>query len=225
MDNIVPPGSDAPGVFTIQIHEVELLKKQIAELAADKVKIKEMAREGQKKGEIAKHKSPQIKRSLGFLYEVNWGLEDAEEALDSLSTYAVASENAELYSEKITATISKLKKLQELVKDEVTANKIASKANFGWKTVKLFENDSIFEGENAESLSKKLKSAEYQASREYFRGKRGFSGKRRFSGKPSRWDSSPAPAASSTTASVTSAPVKLCYKCNLPGHFQLKCPN
>ena len=40
-------------------------------------------------------------------------------------------ENAELYSEKITATISKLKKLQELVKDEVTANKIASKANFG----------------------------------------------------------------------------------------------
>ena len=40
------------------------------------------------------------------------------------------------------------------MKDEVTANKIASNANFGWKTVKLFENDSIFEGENAESLSK-----------------------------------------------------------------------
>ena len=93
MDNTLPAGSDAPGVFTIQIHEVELLKKQIAELTADKIKVKEMSREGQKKGEIAKHKSPQIKRSLGFLYDINWGLEDAEESLDSLSSYAVAPED------------------------------------------------------------------------------------------------------------------------------------
>lgn len=218
-------GVGEQATVVVKLQEVELLKRQVAKLEERNEIVKVMAREGQKKGELAKHKSPQIKRSLGMLMDVEWGLQDSVELLESLTDFPVCSENAELYMEKLPEVKDKLTNLKDLVSNEITANKIASKANFGWKTVKHFENDSLFQGENADALSKKLKSAEFQASRELFRG-RGRGLKRKFPYK-SRWDSPPSTSTSAfhQQQQQPSVPPKLCYKCDKPGHFRDKCPN
>ena len=95
------------------------------------------------------------------------------------------------------------------------ANKIASKAQFGWRTVKYFEADSLFKGDNAEALTKKFKNAEYQAGKAIVRGQgQGRGGYSRFN--PYSWGEG-------RGASASTFAGKPCFECGLKGHFRRHC--
>ena len=214
-----------------QYADMELLKQQSLKLQAQYAAIKEMAREADKKSEVAKHKSPQIKRSVDFLLSAQFDIEDVKELL----VQASESVGPEVYR-SIELISAKVESLSSKVDEECMANKIASKAQFGWRTVKYFKADSLFKGDNAEALTKKFKTAEYQAGKATVRGRgRGRGGYGRFhpySGGAGRGDYRPTAAAATRpfmppTATVTSASMftgKPCFECGLEGHFQRNCP-
>ena len=216
-----------------EVVQIQALKAQQEKLQAQCDAIKKMAREAEKKAEIAKHKSPQIKRSMDFLLDTKFKVSDAKDLLEK----AVSGEG-DIYS-VLCLLDSKLDELAEKVESEITANRIASKATFGWKTVKCFESDSLFQGADAEALTKKFKAAEYQAAKESFRSRRGrgsYGGKASFhpysySNQNSRFSSAgrggftqttTGPAATITSGS--SANSKSCYGCGLEGHMVKYCP-
>ena len=91
------------------------------------------------------------------------------------------------------------------------ANKIASKAQFGWRTVKYFEADSLLKGDNAEALTKKFKNAEYQAGKAIVRGRGGYSRFNTYS-----WGAG-------CGASTSMFAGKPCLECGLEGHFRRHC--
>ena len=124
--------------------------------------LKSMAREGQKKGEIAKHRTPQIKRSMGVLMDLKFGLEDLKELFEKIAKDKAQNNIDDRDFSKVS---SKMTDMEKLLSDEMDANKIASKSPYSWRTVKFFESDDLFQGDDAEALTKKLRSAEYQAGR------------------------------------------------------------
>ena len=69
--------------------------------------LKAMAREGEKKGEVAKHRKPQIKRSVGVMYDIQFGLEDMSDNLEKI-TKALSSNEV-----IITDTVIKVIKEKE----------------------------------------------------------------------------------------------------------------
>ena len=201
------------------IAEMQKMKEQNAKLQAQTDAVKELAREAERKAEVAKHKSPQIKRSVKFLMSADYDVQDLKELLGEASK----APPAEVYD--FLARISeKVDSLGSKVDEECLANKIASKAKYGWRTVKHFETNSLFTGDDAEAMTKKLRSAEYQAGKDAFRGKaRGFFRKNR-----TRWDHSYSderlPAKQATSTSTTTSE-KLCHHCGEAGHFVRFCPN
>ena len=54
-------------VNSAYVEKIRKLEEHAAKLQAQQDAVKEMAREAEKKSEIAKHKTPQIKRSINFL--------------------------------------------------------------------------------------------------------------------------------------------------------------
>ena len=215
-------------VCIADIPELIELRSKCEELEKHNKEIKELARDGKIKGEVARHKSPQVKRAMGYLMDYKFKLEDANDILSSLSKVPVVEANESIYMGKLEKLAGIVEHLTDSVESEIQANKIASRSSFGWKTVKMFESDSLFQGEEADSLTKKLRSAEYQAGRD---------SKFKNSFRKTRWDKKPSDSRTSESRSsdsrnsdsrVVKKPFDMskivCFRCSETGHFQNNCP-
>ena len=215
-------------VCIADIPELVELKTKCAELEKHNKEIKELAQDGKINGEVARHKSPQVKRAMGYLMDYKFKLDDANEILGSLSKVPVVEANASVYMGKLEKLAGIVEHLTDSVESEIQANKIASRSSFGWKTVKMFESDSLFQGEEADSLTKKLRSAEYQAGRDS-KFKNSFR-KTRCDKKPSCFRASESRSLDSRISDtrVVKKPFDMskivCFKCSETGHFQNTCP-
>ena len=237
-------GSQAAGMLDgpQQVSNPESVQMQALRVQQEKLQvqcdaIKSMAREAEKKAEIAKHKSPQIKRSMDFLLDAKFEVSDAKELIEK-----AISHDGDIYS-ILCSLAEKMNTISDKVDSEILANRIASKATYGWKTVKCFETDSLFQGEDAEALTKKFKQAEFQASKDSFRGRRGGRGgysrghahhpyqnsrndSRDFrfpaSGRSAYGQPSFAPPSATITSGATGG--KACYGCGNEGHQIKFCP-
>lgn len=148
---------------------VDSLRAEMAKLREQNNAIKKMARDAERKGEVAKHKSPQIKRSLSFLLDLKFELQDFKEVMSE----AKGGDMPAMFM-AMNELDGRLQNMCSKVENEILANQIASKADMGWRTVKHFESSSLFKGDDAEAQTKKLKSAEFQAAKDYYRNaKRG----------------------------------------------------
>ena len=215
--------------------EMEALRVQQEKLQVQCDAIKSMAREAEKKAEIAKHKSPQIKRSMDFLLDAKFEVSDVKDLINK-----AISHDGDIYS-ILCSLAGKMNTISDKVDAEILANRIASKATYGWKTVKCFESDSLFQGADAEALTKKFKQAEFRAYKDSFRGRRGGQGgysrghhpyqnsrndsmDSRFSttGRSAYRQPSFTPPSATITSGATGS--KSCYGCGNEGHQIKFCP-
>ena len=197
--------------------------------------LKAQARNGEKRGEVAKHRSPQVKRSIDVLMDFEYLIEDISEPLERV-IHSVSSEN-KVNAEELLTMKNKLEELSSLVGKEKLMNQMASKSDYSWKTVKMFETDSLFSGEDADTLTTRFRAAENKAGRAFSRAKRA-----RFSGNSGRSyngggrgrggyqnvssnggaDRSENKFKPSFNARDKSQDI--CFKCDLPGHHRAECP-
>ena len=113
--------------------------------------------------EKSRHRSPQIKRSISFLLNLQHKLEDLEE---------INSDSKQLFMNTLQVNTNTFQQVSDLIseskvmiEDEILKNRMASKSNAGWKTVQLYEEDNLFVGDSdAESKSKKFRAAERSAN-------------------------------------------------------------
>ena len=217
------------------IFDIGTYKRQIELLSAQTRAMKIQARNGEKSGEISKHKSPQVKRSLGFLFDMKHGLEDINEIVDSFTE--VENPMIESTRDAFMQVANCVKILKSQVDSEMLANKMASKSQYGWKTVKCFESDSLFKGledKDEEANTKKFKAAEFQAARELKSVKKG-PARARLSRFSPYWGSQANASTSSSSSSVSKPATTAggavannigpCFKCLMPGHIKKFCPN
>ena len=94
------------------------------------------------------------------------GLEDIEEQLGVLKEdFEAGALNANSFDEVGDSLLS----LQNMVEEEKTANVIAGTSVTGWRTLKYFETDPIFKGEDAEVRTAKLRTSEHKAGAEAYK--------------------------------------------------------
>ena len=155
-----------------------------------KNKLKELKDENRSSKIIAeksRHRSPQVKRSIGFLMKVQHKLEDLAE---------VTGQQQNLFFNKQTVNVNAFAEVtnlinstKELLSDEILKNQMASKSATGWKTVQLYEEDNLFEDDpEAEHKSKKFRAADRSAKFVLNRGRgngafRGFNNRGRGGGR------------------------------------------
>ncbi len=73
------------GSIQVEVNaEVSAMNSKFDDLNKKYEELKALARDGKKKGEVAKHSKPQIKRSIGFLWNMKHGVEDAKEGVQSV---------------------------------------------------------------------------------------------------------------------------------------------
>ncbi len=202
---------------------------------------KELARKGQKQGEVGKHKSPQIKRSISFMYDILFAAEDLEEKVNN----AVKAANSNEFTVNDLLDLkSSVMNIKSLTKEEMLKNRMASKSVAGWRTVSNFENDNIFDDEDeetAEKLTKRFKAAESKAMADFsrmrrgrggrfsYRGRGGFGGasgsggfRGGFAGQNGRVDDREERREKSYSNDRLAT--MSCYKCNKVGHLIKDCP-
>lgn len=71
---------------TVVINTESLPVINFEELKKELLKVKTLARETERRAEISKHRSPQIKRSVGFIYDVKNAVADSEELVLKLKS-------------------------------------------------------------------------------------------------------------------------------------------
>lgn len=229
----------AVAVDLSQFIDLDLIQEQ---LNAAKV----LARKGQKQGEVGKHTSPQIKRSIGFMFDVMFASEDLEAKVNKM-IQAHNSDDMEIGLKDWLDLKELVLKVKSLTKDEIRINRMASKSVAGWKTVSHFENDNLFEDESedeAEKLTKKFKAAEYKAIGDYRRASRGrgrggrggrgrggygggysggYGGYQREERRDDRRDDRREDRRDRPYYSADRLATMTCYKCNKPGHLKADC--
>ena len=222
---------DVGNQVLVDPQQLAILQANQASLKSQYQAIKDMAREAEKKAEVAKFSSPQLKRSVNFLLDSKFVVTDAKEVLEQVATAEAAS-----IPNLLSSLSEKLANLEEKLDAELLANRMAGKSSFGWRTVKFFETDNLFKGEDAEALTKKFKSAEFQAAKASFRGRN--RGRDRFQPyqqhqqqqqpqpqRFTRWDSRfPRSVGKPATAAGPSAD-RPCFNCKGTDHFVAQCPN
>ncbi len=233
-EDIVAENSSNIGVSDFPVINLDIIQEQLN--AA-----KELARKGQKQGEVGKHKSPQIKRSINFMYDVLFVAEDLEEKVDS--SIKAANSN-ELTVNDLLDLKNHVQKIKSLTKEEMLKNRMALKSVAGWRTVSNFENDNIFEEEDdetAERLTKRFKAAESKAMADFgrmrrgrggrfsYRGRGGFNGasgsggfRGGFVGQNGRMDEREERRQNSYSNDKLAT--MSCFKCNKVGHLIKDCP-
>ena len=84
---------------------------------------KELARKGQKHGKVGKHKLPQIKRSIRFMYDVLFVAEDLEEKVNKMLK---AAKSNEFSLDDVLEIKSHVFQVKSLTKTEMLKNRMAS---------------------------------------------------------------------------------------------------
>lgn len=235
-------GPDLGGVLGgEQFDQFAVFKQQMAVMKQQLVAQKVMQRESKINSEKAKHSEPQIKRALEKLFTFSHDVEDCKEELDSLNEVPFTVENKQTFFSGFNTISGILDSLQSKISTEIEMSKIASTSQYKWMTVKQLETDAIFKGDNAEEMTKKMRSAEFQAAK-VLRSMRGVGrgGRARFNGR-ARWsDPSPRPPVDSNLAQLMSLAQTLapapnrggfkptffsgsCYNCDKPGHIAAQC--
>ena len=141
---------------------IDGLKAEVARLKAQNDVVKQLAREAEKKGEIAKHKSPEVKRSLSYLLDSKFDLQDMHEIMQ----VAASANDFNSICSAFNQVVERVAGMQTKVEAEVLANQIARTSEHGWRTVKHFETNSLFTGEDAEAMTKRLKKANLAAAKD-----------------------------------------------------------
>ena len=216
--------------------EASRLNKQLQDLNKKYEEVKNIAREGRKKGEVAKHSKPQIKRSIGFIFDVKYSIEDLKELMSNLIDSHLKGDGVD--GDSLLLVKDKIEEMETVVDKEMEANEIASASRFGWGTVKYFENYSVFkDSEDAEKKSQRFYQAEGKARANFSNKRGGFRGRGRFNpynnvnNVNSNSNNSNAVNNSNNfnngkffdkRSRVTSETV--CFKCNLKGHMRADCP-
>ena len=118
---------------------------------------------------------------------------------------------------------TKVKKMRDHLEYEKLAQEIASFSELGFKTLREFESDPLFEGEDAEANTKKLRGAIASAKRKdremrqrntknkRFRQDKGAGSSQQFQQYPQQNQQAPAPE------------VRKCYRCQKHGHIAKDC--
>ncbi len=142
--------------------DVIAMNSKFNELNKKYEELKSLARDGKKKGEVAKHRKPQIKRSIGFLWDMKHGIEDVKEGVQMVVDW--------MFNEKSINTVDVLRlkdrigEMEALVDSEMEANEIASASKFGWGTLKYYENYSVFKDkEDCDKKTQRFHAAETKA--------------------------------------------------------------
>lgn len=214
-----------------EAHSVKYIK-QLEELNKKYEEVKNIAREGRKKGEVAKHSKPQIKRSIGFIFDIKFGIEDLKDSMEKLIDSQLRGEV--LDGDTLLYVKDKIEEMESIVDNEMEANEIASASRFGWGTVKYYENYSCFIGkEDADKKSQRFFQAEGKARANY--SNKSFRGFGKGRGKFHPYNNSV------NNSNVNSSsnnfhknnfyerkrrvdPETVCFKCNLKGHMKADCP-
>ncbi len=248
---VVPAGSDAaaapgaaagPGVpaagptVTFQV----LSKQDLMEFNNFKLKMEELKNENRKTkvlAEKARHRSPQIKRSISVLMNLKYDLEDVKEGIGKIASGAESSDVVDklgIVGEKIECSLQSLDY-------EILMNQMASKSKAGWKTVQMYEEETLFEeDDDAESKTKKFRAAERSAlfllnkRRENSGNRRGGFGGAGGSGQSGRGrggnegDSGAGHSGRQfnnfNKFSADRIANNVCFNCNLLGHHKKDCP-
>ena len=194
---------------------------QLTEMRNALAEVRKESRDAQIRNEAMRHRSPQIKRSMTFLMDVNFKIEDLS---DNLSRVIQSFTSGVGDINDVINLNSHVELIKEKVKEEMEANMIASTSKHKWKTVKQFQNNSIFKDdpvEVQEDKSKRLRKAEYEAARFPKPAKGQFKRKGQFSHQDSaakKYNSGE----KSDNSSEGQGPK--CYNCKLFGHKQWECP-
>ena len=77
---------DVGNQVLVDPQQLAILQANQASLKSQYQAIKDMAREAEKKAEVAKFSSPQLKRSLNFLLDSKFVVTDAKEVLEQVAT-------------------------------------------------------------------------------------------------------------------------------------------
>ncbi len=206
--------------------------KQLEELNKKYEEVKNIAREGRKKGEVAKHSKPQIKRSIGFIFDIKFGIEDLKESMDKLIDSQLRGDVVD--GDILLNVKDKIEEMEAIVENEMEANEIASVSRFGWGTVKYYENYSCFVGkEDAEKKSQRFYQAEGKARANY--SNKSFRGFGKGRGKFHPYNNSVNNSNVSNSSNNFNKnnfyerkrrvdPETVCFKCNLKGHMKADCP-
>ena len=193
---------------------------QLEEMRNALAEVKKESRDAQIRNEAMRHRSPQIKRSMTFLMDVNFKIDDLSDNL----TRVIQSFSAGVGDiHDVINLNSHVELIKEKVKEEIEANMIASTSKHKWKTVKQFQNNSIFKDdpvEVQEDKSKRLRKAEYEAAR-FPKSKGQFKRNGQFSHQDSAAKRSNS-GEKSDKSSEGQGPK--CYNCKLFGHRQWECP-
>jgi hypothetical protein len=199
-------------------YEIVSQNFNITELNRELASLKKMGREAKKVAEVEKHKKPQIKRSIGFVIDVNYGLEDIESNANKIVDALQNKDTVDI--DWISDLLNNISELKSTVKNELLIHKIASSSIGGYRTVKYFEAPEVFKDmdldeSEKEKLATKLRSAEYKAKQDYnkFRSSKG---------KPT------AAVMKTNDFRSNSKSIdllqQLCFKCKKPGHQRRDCP-
>ena len=226
--------SDVLNHFNNVNRDSAIFNKQLEELNKKYEEVKNIAREGRKKGEVAKHSKPQIKRSIGFIFDIKFGIEDLKELMNKLIDSQLKGEVVD--GDCLISVKDRIDEMESIVNCEMEANEIASASRFGWGTVKYFENYSVFKDqEDAEKKSQRFHQAEGKARANYSnrsRG-RGIRGRGRFTpyNVPNSSNSNNVNNSSNNFNNGNFYDKRkqanaetVCFKCNLKGHMRADCP-
>ena len=230
------------GSIQVEVNaEVSAMNSKFDDLNKKYEELKALARDGKKKGEVAKHSKPQIKRSIGFLWDMKHGVEDVKEGVQSVIDW-IFNEKP-LNTDEVLKLKDKVNNLDKLIDDEMEANDIASSSKFGWGTVKYYENYSVFKDkDDCEKKTLRFHTAEGKARGAYnIRSWRGRGrGRSSFHNNSSYNNSSYNNSSFNNSSSSQSNfnerkrkfndfnPINLaetiCFKCNNKGHMRKDCP-
>ncbi len=187
---------------------------------------------------MAKHSKPQIKRSIGFIFDVKFSIEDLKEFMSKLIDSHLKGESVD--GDSLLLIKDKIEEMEAVVDSEMVANEIASASRFGWGTVKYYENYSVFKDrEDAEKKSQRFYQAEGKARANFSNKRGGFRGRGRFNPYHNNVNSNTNNSNNSNAGNSSNNfnngkfferrskvvnPETVCFKCNLKGHMRADCP-
>ena len=120
------------------------------------------------KSEVAKHRNPQIKRSVAFCKKLGHKIEDAQEIINRFTEVeAVSADNAKEATEAFTKVGEFLIAMEEMLDHELNMNAVASREKLGWLVVKMLERDPIFQEDADGEKTKEVRSAAWKAAQIY----------------------------------------------------------